>query len=300
MELGVRLSYTTPNVLTESSDSRRNQTDRLRGSDWAWPRASRVNFGAARRAMEASLYGDQEYADAPRTYMEHVQQLKRRMTLDLEPSKRPRASQLLTSPDLRMLKLGSPELERLIAQQSGLVTTPTPGGPQAVSAVFGKTATEEQEDYARGFADALQSLKQQERSSAGSSSGSGAAPVYTTLESSTSSGRPAEVRVKEEPQRVPSSASDSPPPASPVNMAQQEQIKLERKRLRNRIAATKCRQRKLERIARLEERVQAIRNDNTELTDVVNRLREQVRALKQEVREHSQQGCQILYPSAPC
>ena len=251
--------------------------------------------------MEASLYGDQEYADAPRTYMEHVQQLKRRMTLDLEPAKRPRASQLLTSPDLRMLKLGSPELERLIAQQGGLVTTPTPGGPQAVSSVFARTATEEQEDYARGFADALHNLKQQERSvSGGGSSGSTGAPVYATLETSTASGRPSDVRVKEEPQRVPSAASDSPPPASPVDMAHQEQIKLERKRLRNRIAATKCRQRKLERIARLEERVQAIRNDNAELSDVVNRLREQVLALKQEVREHSQHGCQILYPAAPC
>ena len=250
-----------------------------------------------RRAMEVSLYGDQEYADTPRAYMEHVQQLKRRMTLDLEPAKRPRASQLLTSPDLRMLKLGSPELERLIAQQGGLVTTPTPGGPQAVTAIFGRTATEEQEDYARGFADALQSLKQQERTAGGSGA---PAPVYTTLESAAAAGRPAEVRVKEEPQRVPSAASDSPPPASPVDMAHQEQIKLERKRLRNRIAATKCRQRKLERIARLEERVQAIRNDNAELTDVVNRLREQVHALKQEVREHSQQGCQILYPAAPC
>ncbi|KAF0302897.1 Transcription factor AP-1 [Amphibalanus amphitrite] len=241
--------------------------------------------------MEVSLYGDQEYADSPRAYMEHVQQLKRRMTLDLEPAKRPRASQLLTSPDLRMLKLGSPELERLIAQQGSLQT---PGGPQAVSAVFGRTATEEQEDYARGFADALQNLKQQERAAGGG------APVYTTLESSAAPGRPADVRVKEEPQRVPSAASDSPPPSSPVDMAHQEQIKLERKRLRNRIAATKCRQRKLERIARLEERVQAIRNDNAELAEVVSRLREQVHALKQEVHEHSQQGCQILYPAAPC
>lgn len=251
--------------------------------------------------MEASLYGDQEYADAPRNYMDHMQQLKRRMTLDLEPAKRARASQLLTSPDLRMLKLGSPELERLIAHQGGLATTPTPGGPQAVSAVFGRTATEEQEDYARGFADALQNLKQQERVGyGGGGSGSGAAPVYTTLES-TASGRAGEVRVKEEPQRVPSAASsDSPPPSSPVDMVHQEHIKLERKRLRNRIAATKCRQRKLERIARLEDRVQGIRNDNSELSDVVNRLREQVHALKQEVREHSQHGCQILYPAAPC
>ncbi|XP_037092591.1 transcription factor AP-1-like [Pollicipes pollicipes] len=239
--------------------------------------------------METSLYGDQEYGGAR---MESVQQLKRQMTLDLEVSsaaKRPRASHLLTSPDVRMLRLGSPELERLIAQQGGLVTTPTPGGPQAINAVFGRPATEEQEDYARGFVDALDSLKQQERPEPA---------VYTTLEATALPGRPAApVRVKEEPQRVPSAASDSPPPSSPVDMAQQEQIKLERKRLRNRIAATKCRQRKLERIALLEDRVQVIRQDNNELADVVGRLREQVQALKQEVREHSQHGCQIMYPA---
>lgn len=257
----------------------------------------------ARRAMEHSLYGDQEYGIRDFT-MENVQQLKRRLTLDLEQQpagKRPRPSHLLTSPDLRMLKLASPELERLIAQQGGMVTTPTPGGPQAVSAVFGRPATEEQEDYARGFVDALHSLKQRE---------DGGELVYTQLEgraaavAAAAAAAAGTVRVKEEPQRVPSAAdsSDSPPPAptSPVNMVQQEAIKLERKRHRNRIAATKCRLRKLERISRLEDRVSVIKSDNNELADVVNRLREQVAALNQEVREHTEHGCQIMYPQQQC
>lgn len=219
--------------------------------------------------MEATLYDDQEYG-APG--MESVQQQKRRLTLDLAAApeaNRPRGGHLLSSPDLRLLKLGSPELERMIAQQGGLVTTtPTPGGPQAISAVLERTATDEQEDYALGFVNALHSLRQERGE-----------------------------------QRVPSSSAggaDSSPPASPVDMERQERIKLERKRQRNRIAATKCRQRKLERIARLEERVQAIRQDNRELAQLVGRLREQVNALNQELREHSQHGCEIRYPAPSC
>lgn len=259
--------------------------------------------------MEVSLYGDQDYG---RRRMDNgsaaggagssVQQLKRRLTLDLETTgpagKRPRASQLLTSPDLKMLKLGSPELERLIAQQGGLVTTPTPGGPQAVSAVFGRAVTEEQEDYARGFVDALHSLKARDGPATTPSSSNLVFHNLDTKQHRSSSDSSDEVRVKEEPQRVPSApGGDSPlQPGSPVNLVHQEAIKLERKRMRNRIAATKCRQRKLERIARLEDRVAGIKKNNQELTDVVTRLREQVAALKQEVRDHTQNGCQIMYP----
>merc|ERR1739848_875003 len=42
---------------------------------------------------------------------------------------------------------------------------------------------------------------------------------------------------------------------SPIDMETQEKIKLERKRLRNRQAAAKCRKRKLERISLLDDRV---------------------------------------------
>uniref|UniRef100_A0A8D0ED80 Transcription factor JunD n=1 Tax=Salvator merianae TaxID=96440 RepID=A0A8D0ED80_SALMN len=42
-----------------------------------------------------------------------------------------------------------------------------------------------------------------------------------------------------------------------------------RKRLRNRIAASKCRRRKLERISRLEEKVKALKSQNTELASTL-------------------------------
>jgi len=85
------------------------------------------------------------------------------------------------------------------------------------------------------------------------------------------------------------------PPMSPIDMDVQEGIKLERKRLRNRIAASKCRRRKLERIGRLEEKVRGLKGENTELQAVVNKLRDQVCHLKQEVMEHVNSGCQIPF-----
>merc|ERR1712115_117198 len=52
---------------------------------------------------------------------------------------------------------------------------------------------------------------------------------------------------------------------SPIDMESQEKIKLERKRLRNRLAASKCRKRKLERISQLDERVAQLKTENADL-----------------------------------
>ncbi len=83
---------------------------------------------------------------------------------------------------------------------------------------------------------------------------------------------------------------------APIDMADQERIKLERKRLRNRIAASKCRRRKLERISRLEDKVKGLKGENSELSVVVNKLRDQVCSLKQQVMDHVKCGCQLLPP----
>merc|ERR1719219_372643 len=80
---------------------------------------------------------------------------------------------------------------------------------------------------------------------------------------------------------------------SPIDMESQEVIKLERKRLRNRLAATKCRKRKLERISNLDEKVSDLKAENGELMGIVKRLKESVCNLKQEVMEHVQHGCQM-------
>ncbi|KAJ3600729.1 hypothetical protein NHX12_031706 [Muraenolepis orangiensis] len=107
------------------------------------------------------------------------------------------------------------------------------------------------------------------------------------------------VAFKEEPQTVPDllSSDGGSPPMSPIDMENQEKIKAERKRLRNRQAATKCRRRKLERIARLEEKVKVLKNDNAGLSSTASVLRDQVAQLKQKVLTHVSSGCQLMLAS---
>merc|ERR1712173_400710 len=80
---------------------------------------------------------------------------------------------------------------------------------------------------------------------------------------------------------------------NPINMVSQEKIKLERKRQRNRLAASKCRKRKLERISHLELKVRDLKGENAELANVVKKLKDSVYGLKQEVLEHHNNGCLI-------
>merc|ERR1711902_466255 len=85
---------------------------------------------------------------------------------------------------------------------------------------------------------------------------------------------------------------------SPINMESQERIKLERKRLRNRQAAAKCRKRKLERISLLDDRVAQLKTENTDLAAVVKKMKSSVAALKQEVLDHVNSGCEIRMSDA--
>lgn len=280
------------------------------------------------------MYEDGSYANYSR---ESLTQMKRRLTLDLNnrPSKKQRPggnfNPLLTSPDLNQLKLASPELERLIIQQGSTIL----GNASTTPSQFffpTKTATVEEEEFAKGFEDTLEQLHHQDAIAVSSSSNvvvtSVAPPVssaglqYTQLDvplhhahhahqqvpvTSTAGvslsdhqhhvpahlGLLQSAHIKEEPQTVPNVPGS--PPLSPINMECQERIKLERKRLRNRIAASKCRRRKLERIGRLEEKVRSLKMENGELQAVVNKLRDQVCSLKQEVMEHVNSGCQIPF-----
>uniref|UniRef100_A0A8D2IX81 Transcription factor JunD n=1 Tax=Varanus komodoensis TaxID=61221 RepID=A0A8D2IX81_VARKO len=238
---------------------------------------------------------------------------------------------LLASPDLGLLKLASPELERLIIQSNGLVTTtPTSGG----------AAAPDEQEFAAGFVKALEDLHYQSQQLGGGGGGpvGGELPPAASLAPPASQPRPpapvveppvyanlstfagayaaaegpfqAHSRLpppppppplKDEPQIVPEVASfgDSSPPLSPIDMDTQERIKAERKRLRNRIAASKCRRRKLERISRLEEKVRSLKSQNTELASTANLLREQVAQLKQKVLSHVNSGCQLLPHQPP-
>merc|ERR1712004_61613 len=81
------------------------------------------------------------------------------LSLDLNSASAKRNKQvqsLLTSPDVQMLKLTSPELEKFLIQNPALAT-PTPSGY-----IFPKSVTEEQAMYAKGFEEALEHLRQSE------------------------------------------------------------------------------------------------------------------------------------------
>ncbi|XP_014024822.1 transcription factor AP-1 isoform X2 [Salmo salar] len=277
-------------------------------------------------------------------------------TSTLKPHLRAKASDILTSPDVQLLKLASPELERLIIQSSnGLITTtPTP-----TQFLCPRNVTDEQEGFAEGFVRALAELHHQHVlpnapggpvTSAGQTSINNPtipppvsaltvssvynnnitmrseSPVYEDLNTFTpaittnsalgyttsapamsfpsappqlpvygqqSHPHPRLTALKEEPQTVPEMPGETPP-LSPIDMENQERIKAERKRMRNRVAASKCRKRKLERISRLEDKVKNLKTQNSDLASTANMLREQVAQLKQKVMNHVNSGCQLM------
>lgn len=307
--------------------------------------------------MEATFYDEAVNAsnsqhDGPRVYGFNPKTLKQTMTLNLndpknfKPQLGAKALDLLTSPDVGLLKLASPELERLIIQSCSGLTTPTP-----TQFLCPKNITDEQEGFAEGFVRALAELHYQQQipavhpdaqTGATSSMASASAapesggipysctvrtepPEYTNLgtfnRAAGSTSSPAGERhpptsypaapqpphnhmdhqlaaarlhsLKEEPQTVPEMSGDTPP-LSPIDMESQERIKAERKRMRNRVAASKCRKRKLERISRLEDRVKNLKSQNTELVSSANVLRDELALLKQKVMDHVNSGCQLI------
>lgn len=211
---------------------------------------------------------------------------------------------VLDSPDLHKLGLASPDLDRLILNNTTL-QTPTPG----MSAVFStKQPSAAQEEFTLGFETALKQLKennehsaqqQQQQAvsqvnvinvSAPALTVSSATAILNTMSGGTYTNldSPFPLPVKEEIQTIPSS-----PPMSPINMEEQERVKLERKRQRNRVAASKCRKRKLERISKLEDKVKLLKGENTELCSVISEIKKDVCRLKQQVIEHVKSGCTI-------
>lgn len=321
------------------------------------------------RKMEATFYEEAVNAsnsqhDGTAVYGFNPKTLKQTMTLNLndpknfKPQLGAKALDILTSPDVGLLKLASPELERLIIQSCSGLTTPTP-----TQFVCPKNITDEQEGFAEGFVRALAELHYQQQIPGGhpdaqtgaTNSASGTAPSegggipysctvraeppeYTNLGTFSravgSASGPASERhppssypsapqpphnhmdhqlaavaaaaaaaaqqqhprlhaLKEEPQTVPEMSGETPP-LSPIDMETQERIKAERKRMRNRVAASKCRKRKLERISRLEERVKNLKSQNTELVSSANVLRDELALLKQKVMDHVNSGCQLI------
>ncbi|XP_054880582.1 transcription factor JunD-like [Poeciliopsis prolifica] len=227
--------------------------------------------------------------------------------------------------DMNLLKLASPDLEHLIIQSNqGLVSTsPAPGAANPF--LYRGQATNEQEGFADGFVKALADLHKQNQLVGGGHASppasyqrnlmsGGDVPVYTNLGSYPPGQMPyaggqmaygggPQSRGPDAPQTVPEVPHPpgdpaSPPSLSPIDLETQERIKAERKKLRNRIAASKCRKRKLERISRLEEKVKVLKNQNSDLASTAAMLRQQVAQLKHKVMSHVTNGCQIAVAAA--
>ena len=79
----------------------------------------------------------------------------------------------------------------------------------------------------------------------------------------------------------------------PADMRTQEHMKVERKKARNRIAASKCRLRRLQRESELSTKVKALRTHNQELRDQLNELKGQLTDLKTTINRHIKNGCRI-------
>src|SRR6218665_3875051 len=105
-------------------------------------------------------------------------------------------------------------------------------------------------------------------------------------------------RLKEEPmQLVPcldGSPASSLPPMSPINMDDQDRVKQERKRLRNREAARRCRSKKLEEIMLLEGRVKELKEQNRSLGDTATALRDLMNKLQSQISQHISRGCPMM------
>jgi len=99
--------------------------------------------------------------------------------------------------------------------------------------------------------------------------------------------------IKSEEDTLPSQ-SDLHLDMNPIDLGYQEQIKHQRKKLRNRLAAQRCRKRKIEREDTLKGKVKELKQKNSDLTSLSRDLRMQVCELKQQVMQHLNQGCHIF------
>lgn len=82
-----------------------------------------------------------------------------------------------------------------------------------------------------------------------------------------------------------------------VDMDEQDQWRLERKRAKNRVAAARCQMRKVERITRLQDKVQELRDNNARLAQTVVELKGHVSTLRKQILMHTERGCRMMIPA---
>lgn len=120
-------------------------------------------------------------------------------------------------------------------------------------------------------------------------------PTVTTT--TTTSGMPA----VEAPPTLSAPASNLRPVSlgKPVNLENQEELKLQRKRFRNRLAATKCRQKKLERIQQLERRKTLLAKQKESQLEMITHIERLMALCNEHLGHHGKMGCVIVPRSPP-
>ncbi|XP_009470229.1 PREDICTED: transcription factor jun-D-like [Nipponia nippon] len=122
------------------------------------------------------------------------------------------AAGLLGSAELGLLKLASPELERLIIQSNGLVTT-TPTSGQFL---YPKAAASEEQEFAEGFVKALEDLHKQNQLGGGAAgSGGGGETGHGADTNSMASLHSSGTAMSPSPSSTPTAASSGTPNVSP-------------------------------------------------------------------------------------
>lgn len=87
----------------------------------------------------------------------NINNIKQNLKLDFNQKKNNLNIPVLLSPsDLTMLKVNTPDLEKMILSHGISTSTPTPSATGPL--LFPKVVTEEQENFATGFVDALNNL----------------------------------------------------------------------------------------------------------------------------------------------
>lgn len=308
--------------------------------------------------QDHSLYDDHNRFDKPASAVSGDN-----MFLSLKDEKR---QALLTTPDVSVFALSTPEVQKMLTSSASITTTSSMIGTPTPSALpmmrHPAPVTMEQEMYAAGFLERLEALHdaydgrpkevstQSTYTTESNPSLEAAAPTYVTatfvdrlpnfatqtipeptasysVESSsdpyyTSSGygMPA---YRHDAAMMPSTgytviagnhAGNSSVYHSGVmnphqkgsmlheiapipDMKTQEQMKTERKKARNRIAASKCRLRRLQRESDLTSKVKQLKEHNKELNDEVNGLKEQITNLKSALVQHMKTGCKVSVPA---
>merc|ERR1711983_698945 len=257
---------------------------------------------------------------------------RQNLTLDLNSAsaKKNRVQNLLTSPDVQMLKLTSPELEKFLSQNPTLAT-PTPSGY-----IFPKSVTEEQMMYAKGFEEALEHLRQAETVPEGSNEATvAAANTLATLSAVHPAGPSIQISQDHQPTNLPLSLPNTIPVPKPLSRPNSgasgsydpelyqvpEGIKIKDEPDDQSLSGGESNygsgamlspnnagmspidmesqgKRKLERISQLDERVAQLKTENADLAAVVKKMKSSVAVLKQEVMEHVNSGCEIRMTDA--